>query len=39
MKEKRRPTKLRIEEDWFSFYLGVGLGLLVLLGVIRHIPW
>jgi hypothetical protein len=40
MKEKQmKSTKLRIEEDWFSFYLGIILGLLVLLGVVRHIPW
>ena len=39
MKKEKRYTKIRIEEDWFSFYVGIILGLLVMFGVIKHVPW
>jgi len=39
MEKKNKNIKLRMEEDWFSFYLGIILGLLVLFGVIKSVPW
>jgi hypothetical protein len=36
---KKKNRKFRIEDDWFSFYVGVILGLLVLFGIIKYIPW
>jgi hypothetical protein len=29
----------RIEEDWFSFVVGIILALMVLFGLIKHVPW
>jgi len=39
MEKEQEPKKFRIEEDWFSFYVGIILGLLVIAGIIKHIPW
>jgi len=39
MKKENKPVRFRIDDDWFSFYIGVILGLLVLFGVIKYIPW
>lgn len=35
----KKRTRFRIEDDWLSFYIGVILGLLVLLGIIKKVPW
>ncbi|MDL1962642.1 MAG: hypothetical protein LWX01_13315 [Deltaproteobacteria bacterium] len=32
-------TSFRIEEDWFSFVVGIILALMVLFGLIKHVPW
>jgi len=29
----------RMEEDWFSFVVGLILALLVLFGLIKSVPW
>ncbi len=39
MEKEKKPVKFRIEDDWFSFFVGVILGLLVLFGIIKYIPW
>ena len=39
MSKEKKPLKFRMEDDWFSFYVGIILGLLVLFGVVEHVPW
>jgi hypothetical protein len=37
--EKKKTVRFRIEDDWFSFYVGIILGLLVLFGIVKRVPW
>ena len=39
MEKKQKKARFTIEEDWLSFYIGIILGLLVMFGVIKYIPW
>jgi len=39
MEKEKKTVRFRIEDDWFSFIVGVILGLLVLFSVIKYIPW
>jgi hypothetical protein len=37
--DAKRKASFRIEEDWFSFVVGLILALLVFFGVIKNVPW
>jgi len=39
MKKEKKSVRFKIDDDWFSFFVGIILGLLVLFGVIKYIPW
>ena len=34
----KRKEPFRMEEDWFSFVVGLILALMVLFGLIKHVP-
>jgi len=39
LEKEKKKNSFTIDDDWFSFYIGVILGLLVLFGIIKYIPW